>query len=608
MLKDVSLHLVESYDDVTACLEWLSTTQSARLGFDTETTGLSPETDTVRLVQFGDALHGWAIELERWFGLVQEVVQRWIGTGRRFVAHNARYDVAMLRKHGIIIPIHLVDDTMMLAHIADPTVSIGLKQQSARHVDKRAASMQGQLDAVMHSGNWSWATVPVAPTGPVSAYWVYAALDPVLAVRLWDHHAPEILADSPRAYDLEVSVGWIADRMERAGLLVDRSYTLDQGEEFAALYESLTAQARDEFGVDAGSKDQIVRRFVADGVDLWKMTPTGDYSLDKDVIRSVDHPLARLIEHRRKVEKLKSTYLRRFLEYSEYDGRLHPSINTLGFAEQSAGAFGVVTSRMSMSHPNLQQLPRGKDPLSRVIRNCVIAEEGKTFLMVDFDQVELRIMAHLSADPGLAAAFATEDDFFTTLTRGIYKDPAIHKDDPKRQLTKSYVYATLYGAGNDKLATTTGVPLAEVEQLSRDFAASYAGVPGFQQEVQRRARLRSREEGMPYTRSPLTNRRFIGEVGKEYKLVNFTIQGMAAEILKTKLLELDAAGLGDVLRLPVHDEVIVEVDHGDVEEAVHIMNGVMNDSDLLTIPLTAGVSIGERWGSKSDYVPVHLPT
>lgn len=603
MLKDVSLHLVETYDDVTACLEWLSGTQSDRLGFDTESTGLSPETDTVRLVQFGDAFHGWAIELERWYGLVEEIVGRWLASGRRFVAHNARYDVAMLRKHRIHIPVHLVDDTMMLAHIANPTVSIGLKQQSSRHVDPRAAAMQGQLDSVMHSGGWDWATVPVAVSGPVSAYWVYAALDPVLTVRLWQFHAPAVLAEAPRAYDLEVSVGWIADRMERAGLLLDRSYTLDQGEEFAKMYDDLTARCYNEHGVNPSSKGEIVGAFLEDGVDLWKLTATGDYSLDKDVIRGVDHPLARLIEQRRKVEKLKSTYLRRFLEYSEFDGRLHPSINTLGFAEQSAGAFGVVTSRMSMSHPNLQQLPRGKDPLSKVIRNCVIAGEGKTLLMVDFDQVELRIMAHLSADPGLAAAFATEDDFFTTLTRGIYKDPAIHKDDARRQLTKSYVYATLYGAGNDKLATTTGVPLAEIEQLSRDFAESYSGVPAFQREVQRRARERAQAEGFPYSRSPLTNRRFHGEEGKEYKLVNFTIQGMAAEILKTKLLELDAAGLGDVLRLPVHDEVIVEVDHSDVEETVHILNGVMNDADLLNIPLTAGVSIGERWGEKVDYVP-----
>lgn len=603
MLKDVSFHLVETYEDVTRCLEWLAGLTCDRIGFDTETTGLSPETDTVRLIQFGDAFHGWAFELDRWYGLAEEIVRRWIAGGGRFVGHNARYDVAMLRKHGIVIPPDLVDDTMMMAHIANPTVSIGLKQQSGRHVDPKAASMQSQLDAVMSSGKWTWATIPVCPSGPLAVYWIYAALDPVLTVRLWDHHASSVLSEAPRAYDLEVSVGWVADRMERAGLLLDRPYTLNQGEEFAALYEDLTARSLGEFGVDPGSREQITQRLLGDGVELWKTTPGGDFSLDKEVMAGIDHPLARLLLERRKVEKLKSTYLRRFLEYSEHDGRLHPSINTLGFAEQSAGAFGVVTSRMSMSHPNLQQLPRGKDPLSRVIRNCVVAAPGKTLIMVDFDQVELRIMAHLSADPGLAAAFATEEDFFTTLTRGIYKDPSIDKDDPKRQLTKSYVYATLYGAGNDKLATTTGVPLAEVEQLSRDFAASYSGVPDFQQEVQRRARLRSREEGMPYTRSPLTNRRFIGETGKEYKLVNFTIQGMAAEILKTKLLELDAAGLGDALRLPVHDEVIVEVDNADVEEVVHTMNGIMNDNTLLSIPLTAGVSIGERWGEKKDYVP-----
>lgn len=604
MLKDVSLHLVESYEDVTACLAWLADTQSTHLGFDCESTGLSPETDRIRLIQFGDAHHGWAFELDRWFGLAEEIIKRWIATGRRFVGHNARFDVAFLRKHGLCIPMHLVDDTMMLAHIADPTVSIGLKQQSGRHVDPRAAAMQTQLDEVMTSGGYTWATIPVAANGPCAVYWVYAALDTVLTVRLWQHHAPSVLAEAPRAYDLEVSVGWVADRMERAGMLLDRVYTLDQGEEFSQLYASLTTQAHEEFGVDAGSKDQVIRRFLEDGVELWKRTPGGEFSLDKEVVAQINHPLATLILQRRKVEKLNSTFLRRFLQYSAHDGRIHPSINTLGFSEQSAGAFGVATSRMSMSHPNLQQLPRGKDPLSSVIRNCLVAGEGKTLLMVDFDQVELRIMAHLSGDPGLAAAFATEDDFFTTLTRGIYKDPTIHKDDPRRQLTKSYVYATLYGAGNDKLATTTGVPLAEVEQLSRDFSDAYSGVPLFQQEVQRRARLRARDEGVaPYTRSPLTNRRFVGETGSEYKLVNFTIQGMAAEILKTKLLELDAAGLGDVLRLPVHDEVIVEVDKEDVPEAVHILTGVMNDADLLNIPLTAGVSIGERWGSKVDYVP-----
>ena len=505
MLQDVSLHLVETYADVTECITWLEASESTHLGFDTESTGLSPETDTTRLVQFGDAFHGWAFELDRWFGLAEEIVRRWIAKLRRFVAHNANFDVAFLRKHGIIIPVHLVDDTMMAAHIIDSTVSVGLKQQSGRHVDPRAAAMQSQLNDIMVSGNWTWATVPVASTGPVSAYWVYAALDPVLTVRLWEHHSPTVLAEAPRAYDLEVAIGWLADRMERKGVLVDVEYTREKDAEFLALYDELTQRAHDEFGIDAGSKDQIVEVLLRDGVQLTKRTPTGAYCLDKDVLPKIDHPLARLIVQRKKVEKLHSTYLRRFLEYSTFDGRLHPNINTLGFSESSLGQFGVVTSRMSMSKPNLQQLPNANEDdedyeLTAVIRNCIVAKEGHTLVMCDFDQVELRIMAHLSGDPDLIAAFSQGGDFFTVLSRKIYKDPTLTKSSPKRKLVKAYVYATLYGAGNDRLATTTGVPLAEIERLAADFAAAYPRVPVFQQAVQQKARERFQAEGQTYVR------------------------------------------------------------------------------------------------------------
>jgi DNA polymerase-1 len=601
-LSDVNLHLIETFEDAENLLTWLSNVKGDRVAFDTEGSGLSPETDFVRMFQIGDEHDGFAIPFMEWKGLVRDIIRRWRG---RWVGWNSKYDCAMLAAEGIEMPTHMVDDGRFAAHIADPTKSVALKTQSGMHVDARAAAMQGQLSAVMQSGGWTWGTVPIVPTGPVSAFWTYAALDPVLTLRTWNHHAKTVLVDSPRAYDLELSIGWIVNSMERNGVLVDREYTMRQEKEFTALYHSLSERARSEFGVDAGSKDQIVDVLLKDNVPLTKRTPGGDFSLDKEVMATLDHPLVHLISERRKVEKLRSTYLSRFLEYSERDNRIHPRINSIGgsgkTAGESGGQFGVRTGRMSLESPNLQQLPRGGDPLSSVIRNCIVAGEGKTLLMCDYDQIELRLMAHLSRDKGLADAFAAGGDFFTTLTRGIYHDPSIDKKDRRRQLTKSYVYATLYGAGNDKLATTTGVPLAEVEQLSRDFASSYSGVPAFQQAVQRKARERGQSEGVYYTRSPLTNRKFIGEQGKEYKLVNFTIQGMAAELLKTKLLELDAAGLGDAMRLPVHDEVIIEVDDADVPDAVATLRDVMNDDQLLSVPITAGVSHGKRWGMKEDY-------
>lgn len=601
MLSDVNLHLVERYEDVQKCIEWLDGLDCTHLGLDTESTGLSHQTDRVRLIQFGSAHDGWAFEIDRWYGLAEEIVNRWLKRGLRFVAHNAKFDLSFLKARGIDIPPHLVDDTMVAAHISDSTVSVGLKQQSARHIDPRAAAMQAQLDDVFHTGGYTWATVPVAATGPVSSYWVYGALDPVLTVRLWNHHSPTVLNDAPKAYDLELAITDLSARMESKGVLVDRQFTERNETEFIALYDELTRRAHDEFGVDAGSKDQIISVLLRDGVALTKRTPAGAYSLDKEVLPSIDHPLAKIIAQRRKVEKLHSTYLRRFLEYSAFDGRLHPHINTLGFSESSHGQFGVVTSRMSMQSPNLQQLPRGGDPLADVIRNCIVAKEGHTLVMCDFDQIELRIMAHLSGDPDLIAAFGQGGDFFTVLAQKIYKDLTLTKSDPRRSLTKSYVYATLYGAGNDRLATTTGVPLAEVEQLARDFAAAYPLVPVFQQAVQAKARERFRTEGVTYVQSPLTGRRLIGQRGSEYKLVNYLIQSMAAEIMKTKALELDAAGLGDYLVLFVHDEYILEVPDDMVAEVCQMLNDVVNDDKMLSVPLTAGLATGKKWGAKRDY-------
>lgn len=602
-LQGVQLHLVETIEDVHKCMEWFEGLTCDRIGFDTEGTGTSPEVDRVRLVQFGDRFQGWAIPIERWWGLIWEIVERWKRRNARFVAHNARYDVAMLRNHDINIPTHLVDDTMMLAHIVNPTHSVGLKQQCAKHIDPLAASMQSQLDEVMRDSGYTWETIPIQATGTYAVYWIYAALDPILTVRLWEHHWPSVEKTAPSAYDIELSVGWIADRMERRGVMIDREYTAEKKHDFAELYDSLAKRGLDEFGISLGSAEQITDVLVRDKVNLWKRTDGGAWSLDKFALEGIRHPLVQLLQEYKRVEKLSSTYLRRFLEYSERDGRLHPSINTLGFKEQDVSAFGVVTGRMSMSKPNLQQLPRvdEDDPLSIVVRNCVVSSPETTFVMFDFDQVELRILAHLTQDAGLFEAFAQPGDFFTFMTRKIYDDMTITKKDPRRSLTKSYVYASNYGSGNERLARTTHLPLAEIEQLAADYKRTYAGVPKHQRDVQQKAAARHRSEGVAYVTSPMTGRRFIAEdPNKLYPLVNYQIQGLAAEIMKVKLLELDAAGLGDYLVLAVHDEAIAEVPDDEVHDAIGTMNEIMNDDTMLSLPLTAGGATGKRWAEKSE--------
>lgn len=602
-LGNVRFHLVETMEDANACIDWLSSQTGDRIGCDTESTGLDKIHDRVRLVQFGDTRDGWAIPIDRWWGLITEIVDRWKRRGR-FVFHNARYDIDMLRHHDIDIPLHLVDDTMMLAHIVDPGVSIGLKQQATKHVDPRAASMQSSLDAVMHSGGYTWATIPIAATGPCSVYWVYAALDPIITMRLWEKHAPVVMKQAPKAYDLELATGWVASKMERRGVCVDRPFAEVKRAELLGVYDDCTKRGHSEFGVDLSSKKQIIGRLERDNAKLWKRTPSGnDWALDKEALKGVDHPLVSLLQLRTRVEKLGSTYLRNFIDGSAYDGRIHASINTLGFKEADAGAMGVKTARMSMSEPNLQNLPRAdkNDPLSIIVRNCIVSSPGHTFLFFDLDQIELRIMAHLSQDPGLIEALLSDDDFFMLLMRKVYQDESLLKSDPRRSPIKSYMYATNYGAGLDRLATTTGRPLAEIEELDKGINTSYPGIKQFHQGVHNAAMKRYREEGTAYVVSPMTGRRYASKnLNKLYQLVNHLIQGWAAEIFKMMALELDAAGLGDYLALFIHDEIGIDVPDELVPEAIEIMDSVMNNDKILALPITAGGAKAKRWGEKVE--------
>jgi DNA polymerase I-like protein with 3'-5' exonuclease and polymerase domains len=604
-LADVQLHLVDSLDDALRLKTWLSEDRGRDgvLAFDTESTGLDPAVDRVRLVQVGDSNEGWAIPLDDWRGLVKEVIRDWDGY---WVMHNAKFDVAMMSQgEGIEFPLHRVHDTRYMCHILNPLEPTALKTQAAKYIDPMAASMQRQLDDLLAADRYSWATIPITREGPTSVYWIYGALDPVLTHRLFELKYPGTMAEAPMAYDIELAVAWVTMFMERRGVRVDREYTTLKGFEFDVEFNELSRQCMVEWGVKPNASADVIKVLLADGVKLQKFTPGGAYSLDKEVLDSLDHPLANLVKRRRRLEKMQSTYIRRFLEHSERDGRLHPRINTIGgsgkSARESGGMSAVKTSRMSMDTPNLQQLPRGDDDITSAIRNCIVASENSTLVLTDADQIEMRVMAHLSGDEGMQRAFMSDVDFFTALARNVYHAPDLVKSDPRRQVTKNYGYATIYGAGIPKLAKTAGVSEDEIRKLDALFNQAYPGVKAMQRGIEREAMQRLRNEGMAYSRSPLTNRRYAAVEGKEYALVNYTIQGMSAEILKIKLLQLHAAGLGEYMILPVHDEVILDVPDDDLVEVIHAVHDIVNDENLLSIPLTWGVATGKRWGEKRDY-------
>jgi DNA polymerase-1 len=595
-LENVQLHLIDTVDDAGELMRWLSTKD--RIAIDVEATGLDVTRDRVRLVQVGDAMHGWAIPVERWLGVFDDLVKRYEG---EYIIHNMPYDwPIMANSLGIELPRHRCHDTRIMAHILRPDLSTALKRLSALHIDPVAAQAQRKLDdALSQKNGWTWATVPVT----YEPYWTYGALDPVLTYRLDDIFRKQVMDTAPLAYDIERAAAWVTVDMSRRGIRIDREYTTEHIEKFERYVKDVEQWCVDNYGVKPGQTASIVETLASFGYEFDKKTKSGAISLDKEVLGAIDHPLAQAVLSRRQTQKVTSTYLRNFLELADDDDLIHPRINVLGFKQDDAksGGYGVRTGRMSISDPSLQNLSRLTDHPSpgNAVRNCLIAREGNRLVLCDFSQIEARLIAHLTEDPGFIAAFS-EGDFFVNVTRTLWNDPTIGKKDARRQSVKNAIYARSYGAGVEKFATTAGVPLDAAQAMYAQLDVNYPGWRQFTKTLEATARHRYDTEGTAYVRSFMTGKRHVVDPDKLYVLTNYLIQGTAAEIFKMKLGELAAAGLDQYMVVPVHDEIILDVPNEHVHDVCETLGSVMNDKNLLRVPLEATVSVKERWGGPAQ--------
>jgi DNA polymerase-1 len=597
-LDGIKLKLVDSIDEAFNMLQWLGERRPLNaLAVDLETTGLDRENDRVKLAQIGDGMTGWAVPWEHWNGVIRDIVARWEGG---WITHNGpSFDLVFLRRAGVDIPQHLVDDTMVRAAVNEPHMSKGLKQQASRHVDAAA----GGLGEVLKGTSWTWENVPVT----YAPYWQYGALDPILTYRLEQHHRQVTEATCKDAYDLELATQFVTQRMERYGAHVDRTAARETYERFMKFCTEVESWCIENYGVKPGSNQGVVKILQEAGHTFSKATASGAVALDAEVLEHIEHPLAVQVLARRQLQKLASTYLKFYIERADADDLLHPSINTLG----------ARTGRMSVSEPNMQNLPRqGTSGAADLVRNMITSRYVErtlpddqwralthgSLLMCDFAQIEMRMLAHFSGEAAMIEAFRHPDlDFFVLLARQIYQDETIDKKDKRRQITKNGGYAKVYGAGVRKFAQTAGIPESQARDFMKWFDGLYPGVQRFSNTTLNEAFERQKAEGLAYIRSPFTGRPFVADSRKEYALINYLIQGSAAEILKRKLLELDAAGLGPWMFLPVHDEILLDVPGEHVMDAANTLQRVMNDNTLLTVPIEAEVSYGRRWGSKMDW-------
>lgn len=571
-IEEVELTLIETYSDVEAFFRWLSEDRNREwLAWDTETGGLEHYKQPLRLFQFGDVNTGWAFRADRWLGVAEEIFKTYEG---KMTGQNVPFDIRFMgTQGGIKVPYKNQFDTKIMAHLLDPTKSTSLKALGARFLSPQARKLQYSLDKAMKTQGWTWATVPVE----YDVYWSYACLDTILTARIADRFWPQIESSYLDAFEMESQAQRVCSNMEVKGTAVDLAYCSERYQEILDYCATAEKWCLDNYGLRPGQNQEVAIHLIREGIDLAKTTASGDWAMDKDVLEGIDHPLAQTVLGHRKSMKIGSTYFKNFLSM-HHNGRLHPSINTLG----------ARTGRMTIQNPAAQTLPRGP-----VVRNAFIPDPDHVWLCVDFSNIEMKLLAHFAGDPGMLEA-ARASDMHLEMAKLAYQDPEILKSDPRRQVMKNANFAKAFVAGVEKFAWTAGISLDDAQQFLDRYDLMFPGVKNFQANVIGVVKRRA-SEGLGYVTSPL-GRRHLSDKGKEYACVNYLIQGTAAEAFKQSLIDLDNSGFGPYMLLPVHDEINFSLPKEQAEDMKADIENIMVRNNY-ALPLTVEGSLGNSWGA-----------
>ncbi len=601
-LGDVKLELIDSAEQASRFITWLGERRPYNaIAIDTETgelpggkrdDALSPWHGKLRLVQVGDGQTGWSIPWDEWSGVFYESMDKFDGP---IVCHNIAFEARWFEiQSRWRMPWERSHDTMIMAHLIDPLGSGALKRLTSQYVDGRAAELQSQLDISLAKNGWTWGTVPVK----FEPYWAYGALDTILTMKLFEQFWEKCGPGQPysQAYELEMNTRRIVTRMELNGARLDLDYSKRKYDELVQYTEQVKDWAKTNYnGLSITSNAQLVRQFEALGAMITETTPSGQKSASADQLKMLVRDgspevqmLAETVLKQRKADKLASTYFYNFIN-DNINGFVHPSVKTLG----------ARTGRMSIQNPALQTLPKGDDTVRRAF---LPKDDDHVIITSDLDQVEFRMFASMSKDPNLINLFnladATGSDPFTEIGREIYQDPTMQKSDKRRGLIKGVVYGRLYGAGIAKQALTAGVPEDQMRAVSNEFDKRFPGMIGFQKQVEDVGMRRLRSEGQGYVNT-WTGRRLPCDEDRVYTLVNYLIQGGAAEVFKSNLVKLDQADLTEYLIVPVHDEIVLNAPREQAAEIQKIVRECMTTRDGWAVPLTADVDGPlENWGQK----------
>ena len=510
------------------------------------------------------------------------------------VGHNLKYDMGVLAQHDVRIAPY--DDTLVMSFALDAGAhGHGMDELAKLHLDHQCLSFKEVCGT--GKSQISFAEVPLARATE------YAAEDADVTLRLWQMLKPRLPREGgTRVYEMvDRPLVPVVERMENAGIMVNRDYLARLSGEFAAEMARIEAAIHLEAGQPfaIGSPKQLGEiLFDKLGLKGGRKGKSGDWSTDQSELERLERdgvPIARMILEWRQLAKLKSTYTDALQQQiNAKTGRVHTSYSLVG----------AQTGRLSSTDPNLQNIPI-RTEVGRQIRHAFIAAPGHVLLAADYSQIELRLAAHMANVPELKEAFAQGQDIHAATAIELFGE--VNRETRGR--AKTVNFSILYGISRWGLAARLEVTPDEAQALISRYFERFPGISDYIRDTLEGVRERGytetlfgRKTWFPRIKAPNQTER----QGSERAAINAPIQGTSADLIKRAMVRMPGAladaGLGGVrMLLQVHDELVFEVPEALVETAGPIIREVMMGAAApvlnLSVPLEVEIGTGKSWGA-----------
>ncbi|ENM5891164.1 DNA polymerase I [Vibrio mimicus] len=584
---------------------WLEKLQQAELfAFDTETDSLDYMVANLVGVSFA-VVEGEAAYIpvaHDYLDAPQQLDRAWViaqlkplleDESKAKVGQNLKYDASVMARYGVELR-GIRHDTMLQSYVYNSvggkhdmdSLALRFLQHSCISFEQIAGKGKNQL---------TFNQIDLQEAAQ------YAAEDADVTLRLHQRISPLIEQDSKLAQvyrEIEMPLVPVLSRIERTGVMIDDMLLSAQSQEIALRLDELEKKAYELAGQPFNlSSPKQLQTILFDQMKLpvLQKTPSGTPSTNEEVLQelALDYPLPKVLIEYRGLAKLKSTYTDKLPKMiNPSTGRVHTSYH------QAVTA----TGRLSSTDPNLQNIPVRNEE-GRRIRQAFVAPHGWKIMAVDYSQIELRIMAHLSGDQALLDAFREGKDIHAATAAEIIGVPIEQVSSEQRRRAKAVNFGLIYGMSAFGLAKQLGIPRGEAQEYMDKYFERYPGVMQYMEDTRSRAAELGYVEtifGRRLHLPEITSRNGMRRKAAERAAINAPMQGTAADIIKKAMLLVDEwiqrEGDGRVkLLMQVHDELVFEVEESSLSEIESKVQQLMESAAELAVPLVAEAGHGDNW-------------